>query len=159
MVYNKCLSFSNNNYEAEDLCQDIFLKLLDKIKTFKGNSKFSTWLYSFTYNHCVNYYHRNKFKKYEKNTLHIEQLCEDTSKENLDDDSNQTLQLERLTRVLGLIPRDDKEILISKYQDFKSIKDLMKLYNVGESAIKMRLKRAKEKLLGMYSVMYSESVK
>jgi len=35
----------------------------------------------------------------------------------------------------------------------------MKLYNVGESAIKMRLKRAKEKLLGMYSVMYSESVK
>lgn len=158
MVYNKCLSFSNNNYEAEDLCQDIFLKLLDKIKTFKGNSKFSTWLYSFTYNHCVNYYHRNKFKKYEKNTLHIEQLCEDTSKENLDDDSNQTLQLERLTRVLGLIPRDDKEILISKYQDFKSIKDLMKLYNVGESAIKMRLKRAKEKLLGMYSVMYSESV-
>lgn len=158
MVYNKCLSFSNNNHEAEDLCQDIFLKLFDKIKTFKGTSKFSTWLYSFTYNHCVNYYHRNKFKKYEKNTLHIEQLCEDTSKENLDDDSNQTLQLERLTRVLGLIPRDDKEILISKYQDFKSIKDLMKLYNVGESAIKMRLKRAKEKLLGMYSVMYSESV-
>jgi DNA-directed RNA polymerase specialized sigma24 family protein len=64
-----------------------------------------------------------------------------------------------LTIVLGLIPRDDKEILISKYQDFKSIKDLMKLHNVGESAIKMRLKRAKEKLLGMYSVMYSESVK
>ena len=158
MVYNKCLSFSNNNYEAEDLCQDIFLKLLDKIKTFKGNSKFSTWLYSFTYNHCVNYYHRNKFKKYEMNTQHIEQLCEDTSKENLDDDSNQTLQLERLTIVLGLIPRDDKEILISKYQDFKSIKDLMKLHNVGESAIKMRLKRAKEKLLGMYSVLYSGSI-
>jgi RNA polymerase sigma factor (sigma-70 family) len=159
MVYNKCLSFSNNNHEDEDLCQDIFLKLFDKIKTFKGTSKFSTWLYSFTYNHCVNYYHRNKFKKYEMNTLHIEQLYEDTSKENLDDDSNQTLQLERLTIVLGLIPRDDKEILISKYQDFKSIKDLMKLHNVGESAIKMRLKRAKEKLLGMYSVMYSESVK
>jgi len=69
------------------------------------------------------------------------------------------LKIKRLNIVLGLISSDDKEILISKYQDFKSIKDLMKLYNVGESAIKMRLKRAKEKLLGMYSVMYSESVK
>ena len=158
MVYNKCLSFSNNNHEAEDLCQDIFLKLFDKIKTFKGTSKFSTWLYSFTYNHCVNYYHRNKFRKYEKSTLNIEQIFDDTSKYVHDEDTHKTLKIKRLNIVLGLISSDDKEILISKYQDFKSIKDLMKLYNVGESAIKMRLKRAKEKLLGMYSVMYSESV-
>lgn len=34
-VFNTCLSFSNNNQEAEDICQDIFLKLLDKIHTFK----------------------------------------------------------------------------------------------------------------------------
>jgi len=159
MEYNKCLSFSNNNHEAEDLCQDIFLKLFDKIKTFKGTSKFSTWLYSFTYNHCVNYYHRNKFRKYEKSTLNIEQIFDDTSKYVHDEDTHKTLKIKRLNIVLGLISSDDKEILISKYQDFKSIKDLMKLYNVGESAIKMRLKRAKEKLLGMYSVMYSESVK
>ena len=158
MEYNKCLSFSNNNHEAEDLCQDIFLKLFDKIKTFKGTSKFSTWLYSFTYNHCVNYYHRNKFRKYEKSTLNIEQIFDDTSKYVHDEDTHKTLKIKRLNIVLGLISSDDKEILISKYQDFKSIKDLMKLYNVGESAIKMRLKRAKEKLLGMYSVMYSESV-
>ena len=67
-VFNTCLSFSNNNQEAEDICQYVFLKLLDKIHTFKGASKFSTWLYSFTYNHCVNYFHRNKIKKFEKNT-------------------------------------------------------------------------------------------
>ena len=73
-VYTKCLSFSKNNQEAEDLCQDIFVKLLDKINGFKGESKFSTWLYSFTHNHCVNYYHRNKFRKFEKNILNIEQM-------------------------------------------------------------------------------------
>ena len=61
------------------------------------------------------------------------------------------LNLEKLNVALGLIPNEDKEILISKYQDFKSIKDLMKLHNAGESAIKMRIKRAKEKLLGVYN--------
>ena len=71
MEFNKCLSFSKNSQEAEDICQDIFIKLLIKIKSFKGDSKFSTWLYSFTYNHCVNYYHRNKFKKHENYILNI----------------------------------------------------------------------------------------
>ena len=153
-VFNKCLSFSKNNQEAEDICQDIFIKLLIKIKSFKGDSRFSTWLYSFTYNHCVNYYHRNKFKKYEKNILNIEQMCDEVPLQANDDDLEQLLKLKKLKIAMGLIPNEDKEILILKYQDFKSIRDLMKLHNAGESAIKMRLKRAKEKLLGVYNVVY-----
>lgn len=66
LVYNKCRGFSKHDDEAEDLTQDIFLKLFVKLKTFKGKSKFSTWLYSFTYNHCVNYVNRSTAKKIEK---------------------------------------------------------------------------------------------
>ena len=67
------------------------------------------------------------------------------------------LKLEKLNEALELIPSEEKQILISKYQDFKSIKDLMDLHNAGESAIKMRLKRAKEKLLGVYNVVYCQA--
>ena len=49
-------------------------------------------------------------------------------------------------------------IKMLKYQDYKSIKDLMELHNAGESAIKMRLKRAKEKLLGVYNVVYCQAL-
>ena len=66
LVYNKCLGFSKSTDEAQDLTQDIFLKLFVKLSTFKGKSKFSTWLYAFTYNHCVNYVNRNTAKKIEK---------------------------------------------------------------------------------------------
>lgn len=152
-VFNTCLSFSNNNQEAEDICQDIFLKLLDKIHTFKGASKFSTWLYSFTYNHFVNYFHRNKVKKFEKNTSNIEQICNEVIAQSSDEDLVQMIKLEKLNEALELIPFEDKQILILKYQEFKSVKDLMDLHNAGESAIKMRLKRAKEKLLGVYNVV------
>ena len=158
MVFDKCLSFSKNSQEAEDICQDIFLKLLIKIDSFKGDSKFSTWLYSFTYNHCVNYYHRNKFKKYEKNAANIEQMSDEVIEQASDEDCGQLHEFEKLNVAMELISNEDKQILISKYQDFKSIKDLMELHNAGESAIKMRLKRAKEKLLGVYNVVYFEAV-
>ena len=158
MVYNKCLSFSKNNHEAEDICQDIFLKLIDKIQTFKGASKFSTWLYAFTYNHCVNYYHRSKFKKFEKNISNIEQMCDEVIAQSSDEDLGQLLKLEKLSEALELIPIKDKQILMMKYKEFKSIKDLMELHNLGESAVKMRLKRAKEKLLGVYNVVYCQAL-
>lgn len=157
-VFNTCLSFSNNNQEAEDICQDIFLKLLDKIHTFKGASKFSTWLYSFTYNHCVNYFHRNKVKKFEKNTSNIEQICNEVIAQSSDEDLVQMIKLEKLNEALELIPFEDKQILILKYKEFKSVKDLMDLHNAGESAIKMRLKRAKEKLLGVYNVVNCQAL-
>lgn len=157
-VFNTCLSFSNNNQEAEDICQDIFLKLLDKIHTFKGASKFSTWLYSFTYNHCVNYFHRNKVNKFEKNTSNIEQICNEVIAQSSDEDLVQMIKLEKLNEALELIPFEDKQILILKYQEFKSVKDLMDLHNAGESAIKMRLKRAKEKLLGVYNVVNCQAL-
>jgi len=157
-VFNTCLSFSNNNQEAEDICQDIFLKLLDKIHTFNGTSKFSTWLYSFTYNHCVNYFHRNKFNKFEKITSNIEQMCDEVIAQSSDEDLIQMLKLEKLNEALELIPFEDKQILILKYHEFKSVKDLMDLHNAGESAIKMRLKRAKEKLLGVYNEVYCQAL-
>lgn len=156
-VFNKCLSFSQNNQEAEDICQDIFLKLLVKIHSFKGTSKFSTWLYSFTYNHCVNYYHRNKFNKFEKKISNLDQMCNEVTSQASDENIEQLLKLEKLSEALELIPIEDKQILILKYQDYKSIKDLMELHNAGESAIKMRLKRAKEKLLGVYNVVYCQA--
>lgn len=157
-VFNTCLSFSSNNQEAEDICQDIFLKLLDKIHTFNGTSKFSTWLYSFTYNHCVNYFHRNKFNKFEKITSNIEQMCDEVIVQSSDEDLIQMLKLEKLNEALELIPFEDKQILMLKYHEFKSVKDLMDLHNAGESAIKMRLKRAKEKLLGVYNEVYCQAL-
>ena len=80
LVYNKCIGFAKDEDEAKDLTQDIFLKLFVKLASFKGKSKFSTWLYAFTYNHCVNYVTRNTAKKFQKQAVDykdIENLSED----------------------------------------------------------------------------------
>lgn len=59
MVYNKCDGFSKNKKEAEDLIDDVIIRLFVKLKTIIGNSNFSEWLCSFTYNFSVNYVQRN----------------------------------------------------------------------------------------------------
>tara|TARA_R110002126_G_scaffold214984_1_gene361144 strand:- start:933 stop:1466 length:534 start_codon:yes stop_codon:yes gene_type:complete len=147
-IYNKCYSFVNNEDEAKDLTQDIFLKLFVKLSSFKGNSKFSTWVYSFTYNHCVNYVTRSPFKKHEvrlTDTYKIDNYSEEI--EMIDNDYSG----EKLNIALNKISADDRSILLLKYQDDLTIKNLMNLMGISSSAVKMRIKRARERLAYSYA--------
>lgn len=150
MVYNKCYGFANGVDEAKDLTQDVFLRVFVKLGSFKGNSKFSTWLYAFTYNHCVNYVTRNTAKKIEKQSVSSDSI------ENIGEDVDSTrefanMRVEKLKKVMELISPQEKMILLLKYQDNLSIKELAEALDIGESAVKMRLKRAKEKLVQKYN--------
>ncbi|MCA0133143.1 RNA polymerase sigma factor [Winogradskyella alexanderae] len=149
MVYNKCYGFANGVDEAKDLTQDVFLRVFVKLGSFKGKSKFSTWLYAFTYNHCVNYVTRNTAKKIEKKSVSSDSI------ENIGEDVDstrefQSMRVEKLKKVMDLISPDEKMILLLKYQDNLTIKELSEALDIGESAVKMRLKRAKEKLVQKY---------
>ncbi|SFC59413.1 RNA polymerase sigma-70 factor, ECF subfamily [Flagellimonas taeanensis] len=150
MVYNKCYGFAKSDDEAEDLTQDVFLQLFIKLRTFKGKSKFSTWLYSFTYNFCVNYVNRNKQRKMRDLSVQVEET-EYKLTEDVPDESLYEMKADRLKKALELITAEDKSILLLKYQDGASIKDMVELMDIGESAVKMRLKRAKERLLEIYN--------
>lgn len=151
LVYNKCLGFSKSDKEAEDLTQDIFLMLFVKLGSFKGTSKFSTWLYSFSYNFCVNYVNRNKERKIKDNSVKFE-TSEEVSVE-VTDDLLLQMQVDKLKKALELIAPEDKSLLLLKYQDGASIKELEDILDMKSSAIKMRLKRAKVKVVEMYKTL------
>jgi RNA polymerase sigma-70 factor (ECF subfamily) len=57
-VYSICLRMTRNMSEAEDLTQEIFIELLSKVGSFRGESQFSSWLYRFTTNHVLMYFRR-----------------------------------------------------------------------------------------------------
>ena len=59
LVYSICLRMTGNASEAEDLTHEIFIQLLGKAGSFRGDSKFSTWLYRFTTNHVLMYFRRS----------------------------------------------------------------------------------------------------
>lgn len=151
VVYNKCLSFSKNSAEAQDLAQDVFLRLFVKLGSFKGDSKFSTWLYALTYNYCVNYVNRNVSKQIEKKAIRFEDMdmeFVETSKSSLF-----ALEVDKLRKALEIVNPEDKMILLLKYQDEMPINELSKVLMIGESAVKMRLKRARARVISVYNKM------
>lgn len=150
LVYNKCYGFARDEDEAKDLTQDVFLKLFVKLASFKGKSKFSTWLYAFTYNHCVNYVTRNTAKKIEKQSVNYQDI-ENVSDSEIEDKDFLNMRVDKLKKAMELISPDEKMILLLKYQDYLTIKEIESVLGIGESAVKMRIKRAKDKLIQVYS--------
>ncbi|MDR7130858.1 RNA polymerase sigma-70 factor (ECF subfamily) [Algoriphagus sp. 4150] len=148
-IYNRCLRFIPMKAEAQDLTHDLFIKLYYKLKSYEGRSSFSTWLYSFTYNFCLNHINRKHKVKQEKEQALHEQM--EIEEKEIDDSEILALKAEKLKVALDLIDPNEKLILLMKYQDEFSVKEIAESLQLGESAVKMRINRAKKKVLEKYN--------
>lgn len=83
-------------------------------------------------------------------TLVTSQIKEEDASEDIDDTRLFQLKSEKSERVLALIAAKERMILLMKYQDDLSIKEISEKLEIGESAVKMRVKRAKQKVICLY---------
>lgn len=153
-VYHKCISFVKDLDLAQDLTHDIFLKVFVSLSKFQAQSRFSTWLYSVTYNFCVDYVRKNgKYHHEGEETL--------VNIPDHDDEAHERellkMEAQRLQKVLDHMPPKDKMILLMKYQDDMSIRDIMVAMDVSESAVKMRVKRARAKAIELYRELFNQT--
>lgn len=148
-VYHKCLSFSKDADEANDLTQDILIKTLEHLGDFKGESKFSTWLYSITVNHCI--VHAKKKQRHQYQGLEeIENLPDLESEEFAYTQNEETYAILHIT--LDNLSQQERELIHLKYTMKLSIKEIQLKLDLSSSAVKMRLKRARDKVEKLYKI-------
>ncbi|WP_340065007.1 sigma-70 family RNA polymerase sigma factor [Ascidiimonas aurantiaca] len=158
-VYRKCYGFVRNEDEAKDLTQDLFLKLFIKLDTYRAEAKFSTWLYSFTYNFLVKYVKRDPHKKLSERWLRLNKKDDLQTYEDFDVNEEELFEFQSslLLKALELVEPSDKALLLMKYQDGILVKDIQTIFGINESAVKMRLKRARIRVTKVYKKIESET--
>lgn len=142
-LFNVCARYLNNERDADDVCQEVMLKVLYGLKNFEGKSKFKTWLYSITYNECITQYRKDRRKRRLSDALALEP--NDEASEESDPKADDQGGLDRWLVQVNPI---DREILVLRFVaelEFQEIADIM---NMGLSATKMRYKRALDRLRG-----------
>lgn len=143
-IYRKCFSFVKDRATAEDFMHDIFLKIILNLSNFKETSKFSTYVYSITYNYCIDSIRQSK-------------KIQETDLENYDfADADEgwaeakEMEEKKLNKALDSLSTQERSIILMKYQDNMSIKEISEALNLQESAVKMRLLRTKDKIKKLY---------
>lgn len=149
-IFSKCLAILKDEMLAEDATQEIFMKIFLNLSRFEEKAKFSTWIYSITYNYCIDYLRRKQ-----KGDIFSEDIEKAADvQEEIPDEVLIEMEAKQLKRVLDQIPAGDRTILLMKYQDDLSIKEIADALNKTESAVKMKLKRAKNKAQQLKEEIY-----
>jgi RNA polymerase sigma factor (sigma-70 family) len=149
-VNDKCYSFFKDKQKSEEFANDILTKSFEKLESFKGKSSFSSWLYSITYNTVIDYLRKKK-------QLHYPNWNQENElPEILDEsDSEKTeISYENLLQVFEHIHPEEKALLMMKYQDYLPIKEIAISLSTSEDAVKMRLKRARTRVVYLYFKMF-----
>ncbi len=150
-IYSKCISMLKNETRAIDATQEIFMKIYLNLAKFDERSKFSTWIYSITYNYCIDFI--RKQKKETKLFVDDKDDLPDIEVE-VPDTALLEMEVKRLKVVLEKLRPDDRAILLMKYQDEMQIKEIAQALDKTESAIKMKIKRAKHKAQKIYQDIF-----
>jgi RNA polymerase sigma-70 factor (ECF subfamily) len=152
-VFNLVYRMMGNREEAEDVAQDVFVTVLKSIDTFRGESKFSTWLYRIAANHCKN---RLKYldRRARKTTGELDEAAErelqgsqpSAMKPHVDgpDAVLEGLQLERLMQA-GIAALDDehRELIVLRDVENLSYEEISGITGLPDGTVKSRLHRAR----------------
>lgn len=141
-VYKYAFRWSEAKEDAEDITQEVFLKLAGKIQLFKNRSRFTTWLYRITANCAKD--HARKNNRWKKNISADSVDNQPIASSNPDPEHN-VIARNTLT-LINTLPDKEKEAVLLVYAEGMNHKEAAKITGCAETTISWRIFQAKRQL-------------
>ncbi|HRG82207.1 MAG TPA: RNA polymerase sigma factor [Chitinophagaceae bacterium] len=158
-VFTLVLRLVKSREDAEELAQDAFVKAFKYLKDFRGDSKFSTWLYTIVNNTCITFLRK---KRLEIQSLDNEQVF--SRADNLDsglraDTVEQKSKQTMVNEAISLLNPDDAMVITLFYKAEQSLEETAAVLGIEINAAKVRLHRARARLKEKMMVFFPEEIK
>lgn len=151
-VYHTCLGYTKSRDAAFDLVQDVMVKLMDKLPALEHGHLLGLWIHRVTSNYCADQYKKRKRFQTDSIDDRFDCAAEETDMEALLAKEHLLDSMEGLMEELG---EESANILRLKYLEGNSVKELQSKLNISTSAVKMRLKRGRNKIVTLYQAKQS----
>lgn len=158
-VLNVIFHITGGIDEAEDVAQEVFLRVYRSIKRFRGESSFESWIYKITLNCCRTFSRRRGLiRSREIDLNYLEQGGESRLeilsnlpdiKEDPETHYRHRKILEELMRALGIIPPIYREVIVMREMNELSYEEMSRIIGINIGTVKSRLNRAREMLRKM----------
>jgi len=163
MVYNTALGIVQNEEDADDITQEVFIQVYQSVSSFKGESKFSTWLYRITVSKALDH---EKRKKRKKRFAFVQSLFGNDEKEPFQpaEFNHPGVQMEKKERAAELfhalkqIP-DKQRIAFTLHKlEGQSYQEVAEIMNTTLYAVESLIARAKTNLREILADYYKEKI-
>jgi len=151
-VHSLIFKIVRNREDAEELSQDVFIKVFKRLNSFKGDSSFSTWIYKIAYNTAI-----SETRKRKHEYLAIEEsIINNVSEKAVDEAlgrSDSDEQIQKLEAALEKLSPDERAIILLFYMEEKSVDEVVAITGFSVSNVKTKLHRIRKKLYVLLTSM------
>lgn len=158
-VFTLVLRMIKSREDAEEVAQDVFVKAYRSLADFRGESKFSTWLYTITNTTSITFLRK---KKLDVHSLDNEKVFEVADSKDSGLRANLIEQKSRVSMVneaIALLNPDDAEIITLFYKAEQSLEEIARILRLEVNTAKVRLHRARGRLKEKMEKHFTEEVK
>lgn len=145
MVFTLAMKILKNNEEAEEVSQDVFVKVYQVLQTFKGDSKFSTWVYKIAYYRSLDYLKKQK-RNLNTSSIDAEVEYHLPSIENTLDRLEAEERKKTIKRAIDGLPENDAVVITLHYFEELSLKEIADIMGIEANTVKVRLFRSRKRL-------------
>jgi RNA polymerase sigma factor (sigma-70 family) len=158
-VFTITLRYTSSREDAEEIAQDIFVKAYRSLADFRGQSKFSTWLYTIVSTTCITFLRK---KKLEIHSLDNEKVFEAADNQDSGMQANQIEQKSKIAMVnkaITLLSPDDAKLITLFYKGEQSLEEIGTIMGLEPNTVKVRLHRARARLKEKMEKHFVQEVK
>jgi len=145
LVFNIALRMLKQREEAEEVAQDVFVKVFNSLSKFKGDSKLSTWIYKVAYNSCLDVIKKNKRRQQEIEIDKFDNfdivVLDNAFDKLVEEDKNKAIK-----QCIEQLYAEDNMILTLYYFEELSLQEISEIINISPNTVKVKLHRARKRL-------------
>jgi RNA polymerase sigma-70 factor, ECF subfamily len=158
-VFTLVLRFTDNREDAEEISQDVFVKAYRSLADFRGDAKFSTWLYTIVRTSCITFVRRKRLETTslddERTSIQVENR-ESGFKANAIEQKSKHAMVNAAIRMLS---PDDTQILTLFYKGEQTLEEIGRVMRLDPNTIKVKLHRARNRLKEKMEKHFSYAVR
>ncbi|MFZ2323105.1 MAG: sigma-70 family RNA polymerase sigma factor [Ignavibacteriaceae bacterium] len=149
-VYNYALKMLNDQMRADDIVQDVFIKLYENLDHIHNKQSIQFWLFKTARNEIFSFFRNKKNKKLFTNTMDLDDVEIESSQSLSDEIENKELN-KLILNELDNMNEDFREVFILREYSGLSYKEIASLLEIDEELVKSRLYKARQKLANKIS--------
>jgi RNA polymerase sigma-70 factor (ECF subfamily) len=158
-VFTLALRYTPVREDAEEIAQDVFVKAYKALKDFRGESKFSTWLYSIVNSTSITFLRK---KKLDISSLDNEHVFEQAESKDSGMNANQVevkSKVEMVTKAIQMLSPDDAKLITLFYKAEQSLEEIARILNMESNTVKVKLHRARTRLKEKMEKYFTQEVR
>lgn len=146
MVFSVAYRFTNNREDAEELAQSAFVKAYQSLANYRGDAKFSTWLYTVVNSVCLTFLRKRRLETHSLDNENVFHRADNMDSGMRANQVETKSKVQMVQQAIGMLAPDDAQVLTLFYQGEQSLDEIGKIMGIDPNTAKVKLHRARQRL-------------